>query len=122
MDTTLATSRPQAPAAHQSVGRFAAAALGLAILAAGIAGWFPVGFSIVTVFLFAGPHNLVEFRFFLSRMPARWGPLRLFFLLGLGGAVGLTGAFILLSVLGRSWESGTWTVASAAWSTVLLFW
>src|SRR5438270_9186637 len=118
METALPIPSRTSEAGSRGAGLFAAAALGLAVLAAGIAGWFPVGFSIATVFLFAGPHNWIEFRFFLSRIPARWGPLRLFFLLGIGGALGLTTAFILLSVLGRSWEDGTWTAASAAWSTV----
>lgn len=112
----------QRPAA--TVAPFAAAALGLAVLAAVVAGWAPLGFSIVTVFLFAGPHNWLEFRFFLSRMPARWGPLRLFFLLAIGGAVGLTAAFAALPWIGEAhrWESGAWSVASAAWNTGLLFW
>ena len=56
--------------------RFGAAAVALAVLAATLAGAVPLGFSIVTVFLFAGPHNWIEFRYFLSRMPAHWGPLR----------------------------------------------
>ena len=55
---------------------FAAVTLLLAAAAALLAGWAPLGFSIVTVFLFAGPHNWIEFRYFLSRMPARWGRLR----------------------------------------------
>jgi hypothetical protein len=32
--------------------------------------WKPLQLSIITVFLFAGPHNWMEFRYFLSRMPA----------------------------------------------------
>src|SRR3954466_5850593 len=66
---------------------FASAALAVACAAAVLAGWAPVGFSIVTVFLFAGPHNWLEFRYFLSKMPARWGPLRPYFLLAVGGVV-----------------------------------
>jgi hypothetical protein len=122
MDTPLAVPALHDARIPRDARRFALAALALAAAAALVAGWAPLGFSIVTVFLFAGPHNWVEFRFFLARMPARWGPLRGFFLLGIGGAVGLAGAFILLSVIGRAWESGAWTLASAAWSTVLLLW
>ena len=55
---------------------FAAGALLLAGGAALLAGWAPLGFSIVTVFLFAGPHNWIELRYFLTRTPARWGRLR----------------------------------------------
>ena len=50
--------------------------LALACAAALLAGWLPLGFSIVTVFLFAGPHNWIEARYFLTRLPARWGRLR----------------------------------------------
>jgi len=70
--------------------------LGLAA-AALLAGWAPVRFSIVTVFLFAGPHNWLELRYFLTRLPARWGRLRGFFLLGLSGAVGLTAAVLVVA-------------------------
>src|SRR4051794_22311591 len=114
MDTPLAVPAPHDARIPRAARRFALAALALAAAAALVAGWAPLGFSIVTVFLFAGPHNWVQFRFLLARMPARWGPLRGFFLLGIGGAVGLAGAFILLSVIGRAWESGAWTLASAA--------
>src|SRR6266542_399234 len=78
---------------------FAAVSLSLAVLAALLAGWAPLGFSIVTVFLFAGPHNWIEGRYFLERLPARWGKLRAFFLLGLGGVFGLTAAFAGLPAL-----------------------
>jgi hypothetical protein len=100
------------------------AALGLAVLAAALAGWAPLGFSIVTVFLFAGPHNWLEFRFFLSRLPARWGPLRGFFLLGIAGVLALAGSFALLPyVAARSgWDPAASTAASAAWNSVLLLW
>jgi len=63
------------PVQRQSAGSrgFAGAALLLALAAALLAGWAPLGFSIVTVFLFAGPHNWIEGRYFLERLPARWG-------------------------------------------------
>src|SRR5262245_2589663 len=89
---------------------FASCALGVAILAAVLAGWVPLGFSIVTVFLFAGPHNWYEFRYFLSRMPARWGPRKAFYLLGIGGAAGLAVLFAGASFLGRfgGWSLEGW--------------
>src|SRR5690348_13337970 len=70
--------------------RFALAAGLVMVVAWLLAGWFPLGFSIVTVFLFAGPHNWMEGRYMLSRMPARWGPLRLYYLLGIAGVLLLT--------------------------------
>ncbi len=52
---------PLAPADVAGSARtFAVAAVGLAILSAFLAGWVPLGFSIVTVFLFAGPHNWIR--------------------------------------------------------------
>src|SRR5438045_1153930 len=78
----------------RSVGlAFGACALGFVIAAAAIAGFLPIQFSIVSVFLCAGPHNWVEARYFLSRLPARWGRLRGFFLLGFAGVLALTAGF-----------------------------
>jgi hypothetical protein len=88
----LNPSLSHAPA-HAAAYRFAAAALGPMRLSALLAGWAPLGFSIATVFLFAGPHNWAEARYFLTRLPARWGKLRGFCLFGSGGVVGLWGCF-----------------------------
>src|SRR2546423_7396514 len=96
---SLPTARPRI--AVNSAPVFALAAMSVMLLAALLAGWVPLGFSIVTVFLFAGPHNWMEARYFLSQMPARWGPLRGFFLTAIFGAVGLTLLFAILPVLGR---------------------
>jgi hypothetical protein len=89
-----------------------------------LAGAAPLGFSIATVFLFAGPHNWFEARYMLSRMPARWGPLRMYFLTGIGGAVSLTILFALLPWLGgqRQWSETAWTTAIAVWNSVLVVW
>src|SRR5579862_2789725 len=78
---------------------FACAALAVALGAALLSGWAPLRFSIVTVFLSAGPHNWLEFRYFLTRLPARWGRLRNFFLTAFGGMFGLTGSYVLLTYL-----------------------
>ncbi len=51
----------------------------------------PIGVSVVAVFLFAGPHNWMEARYFLARMPARWGGLAPYFSLGLAGSLMLAG-------------------------------
>ena len=50
-------------------------------------GSFPLQLSIITIFLFAGPHNLMEFRYFAARMPVRWGKSKLFYSVGIGGVV-----------------------------------
>ena len=100
------------------------ALLGILLLAgsAAMAGWMPIGFAIGTVFLFAGPHNWFEARYFLSRMPARWGPRKAYFSLGLGGVLTLGAGFIVQSVLGRaaSWSMETWALAGALWNTAMV--
>ena len=104
--------------------RFAAATIGLMAGAALLAGWAPLGFSIVTVFLFAGPHNWVELRYFLSRMPGRWGKLRGFFLFSFGGIFSLVAAFAALPWLGAAlaWSETDWGTALAVWNSLLLAW
>jgi len=84
----------------------------------------PIGFSIATVFLFAGPHNWMEARYFLSQMPARWGPLRAFFTTGIIGVLLLTIGFAALPYLGRAgrWTDAHWDVASATWNSLMLIW
>src|SRR5262245_48653172 len=77
---------------------FALGALAVAGLSAFLAGWLPVGFSIVTVFLFAGPHNWLELRYFMGRMPGRWGRLRGYFLLAFAGIFGLTAVQVYLTL------------------------
>lgn len=52
---------------------FALGFFAFCVLAAVLIGAFPLAASIVTIFLFAGVHNAFEFRYFLARMPARWG-------------------------------------------------
>lgn len=103
---------------------FAAVTLLLTAAAAFLAGWLPLGFSIVTVFLFAGPHNWIEFRYFLARMPARWGPLRGFFLFSFAGILTLTASFAALPRLAEvwGWEHSHWLTATALWNSLLLVW
>jgi hypothetical protein len=114
--------RGEQRAALGSAG-FVAASLVLAVGAAVLAWWAPLGFSLVTVFLFAGPHNWQEFRYFLTRMPARWGPLRPFFLTALTGALGLTVAFAALTVWAQAGAgSEALGVAGSAWNTALILW
>ena len=55
------------------------------VAAAAFASWLPLQVSIVTVFLFAGPHNWFELRYFLMRLPVRFGRSRNFFLTAFAG-------------------------------------
>lgn len=122
--TTIPASPPASIREKLGVRRFAAAILSIAVAACLLAGWMPLGVSIVSVFLFAGPHNWIEARYFLSRMPAKWGPLRLYFLTGLGGTLLLTTAFAALPVVARALalSSEGWLIATGAWNTVFVVW
>ena len=117
---SLAPPRPLAP----SGAPLAAALFGLALLAAVLAGWVPIQFSIATVFLFAGPHNWFEARYILGRLPARCGKLWGFFLLSFAGIVGLTASFAALPAVieyaGNELE--TYFSAVALWNSALVLW
>jgi hypothetical protein len=123
MSSSASLQPPRAAALPAGAG-FVCAALGIALAAAALAGWAPVRFSIVTVFLFAGPHNWLEARYFLTRLPARWGRLRGFFLLGFAGVVALTAAFAGLLWLGErgGLEPETWEHGYAGLNTLLVLW
>jgi hypothetical protein len=102
----------------------AAGSLGLVTLAALLAALAPMELSIGVVFACAGPHNWIEARFVLSRLPARWGKLWPFFLVALGGILGLTVAYVALTVwlqCGRQ-DPDTGTLALAVWDSVLIGW
>jgi hypothetical protein len=103
---------------------FAVAALGLATGAALLAGWAPLGFTVVTVFLFAGPHNWIEARYFLSRLPGRWGRLRGYFLLAFAGVFGLTAAYAALGWLSGAGGWGPYGrfIAVTTWNSILILW
>src|SRR3954463_12148841 len=75
---------------------FAAGFVGVATGAAALAGYLPIAVSIATVFAFAGPHNWLEARYALGRLPARTGKLWNFFLLSAAGVVGLTAGYAAL--------------------------
>src|SRR5437660_10755134 len=119
--SSSASLRPERGAALPAPAGFVCAALGIALGAAVLAGWVPVRFSIVTVFLFAGPHNWLEFRYFLTRMPARWGRLRGFFLLAFAGMFGLTGSYAVLAYLvqHQPLNEDLWDLLYPTWGTLL---
>src|ERR671926_223717 len=87
----------------RSVGLNASPGLVPALAMLGLAGSAaPLAFSMVTVFLFAGPHNWAEARYFLGRLPARAGKLFGFFAFSFAGIVGLTAGLALLPWLART--------------------
>jgi hypothetical protein len=94
------------------------------IAAAAFASWLPLQVSIVTLFLFAGPHNWFELRYFLMRLPVRFGRSRNFFLTAFAGLGVLTLTYVSLPFLYNatllSEEASHMVIA--AWNTALLFW
>jgi hypothetical protein len=107
-----------------TVGLFASILIALAVLSALMASWLPLQVSIVTVFLFAGPHNWFEFRYFLTRLPFRFGKSQNFFLTAFAGIAFLTVTYISLPIFYNytALTPGAWTTVLAAWNTLLLLW
>jgi len=103
---------------------FAAALIASACLSAALASWLPLQVSIVTVFLFAGPHNWFEARYFLMRLPARFGRSRNFFTVAFAGIFLLTVTYVSLPALyyASVWSGENWPTAIATWNTLLLLW
>src|SRR5215210_6822704 len=81
-----------------STRAFGAACACVLVGAAALAGLAPLWLSVATVFLFAGPHNWAELRYFITRMPARLGRSRGFFALAAVGVAGLTASYAALSL------------------------
>lgn len=94
------------------------------LCSAAFASWLPLQVSVVTVFLFAGPHNWFEFRYFLTRLPARFGRSRNFFLTAFAGIGVLTLTYILLPVSFHfgGWSYDAFSTSIAGWNTLLLCW
>ncbi|HEY6805903.1 MAG TPA: hypothetical protein VI306_20145 [Pyrinomonadaceae bacterium] len=88
------------------------------------ASWLPLPVSIVTVFLFAGPHNWMELRYFLMRLPVRFGRSRNFFLTAFIGLGVLTTTYVSLPLLYRTTllSNDAWLSVIAVWNTLLLGW
>jgi len=103
---------------------FALALISGAVACALFASLLPLQVSIVTVFLFAGPHNWFELRYFLSRMPVRFGRSRTFFLTSFAGIGILTATYVSLPFIYRAglWSSEAWSTMIASWNSLLLIW
>lgn len=103
---------------------FAVSFLSFCLLAALFIGWKPLQLSIATIFLFAGPHNWLEFRYFLARMPRYWGKSKTFFTVALSGVFFLAASYLALYYLGQSWylNENLWTLSISIWNTALLIW
>lgn len=107
-----------------SARSFAAVLIASACLSAALASWLPLQVSIITVFLFAGPHNWFEARYFLMRLPARFGRSRNFFAVAFAGIFVLTLGYVGMPALyyAHVWSGANWPTAMATWNTFLLLW
>lgn len=103
---------------------FAGTLIMCACFSALFASWLPLQFSVVTVFLFAGPHNWFELRYFLTRLPVRFGKSRNFFLTAFAGIGFLTVSYIALPLLYslNSFPDHLWPTLLASWNSLLLLW
>lgn len=124
MSTVALNSSPALATDATRSRAWAAAMLAVMLAAWSLAACFPLGFSIVIVFLFAGPHNWFEARYFLTKMPARWGKLRPYFLTGLVGAPVLAVSSALFHWQGvrGEWTHDDWLWGLGLWNTVLVLW
>jgi hypothetical protein len=118
---------PRARAREQirvSAKVFAAILILSAIVSSAMASWLPLQMSIVTVFLFAAPHNWFEARYFLMRLPARFGRSRNFFIVAFAGIGLLTLAYVSLPALyyANVWSGANWPNAIAVWNTAMVLW
>lgn len=109
---------------RNGVKLFASSVMACACLSAVLASWLPLQLSVVTVFLFAGPHNWFELRYFLMRLPLRFGKSRNFFVAAFAGIGVLTAGYLALPLLYNftSWSSDAWSMVLASWNTLLLLW
>lgn len=85
-----------------------------AILAALLAGMAPLPLSFASVWLFAGPHNWMEARYFLSRLPARWLVRREFLVVAAAGTLLLGVSFALTP------PNEIWFTATGLWILLLI--
>ena len=105
-------------------GLFGVVVLVCILAAAAFASWLPLGVSIVTLFLFAGPHNWFELRYFLMRLPVRFGRSRNFFVTAFVGLGVLTVSYVSLPFVynAATWSEEAWATIIASWNTLLLVW
>ena len=103
---------------------FAVGFLAFCVLAAAVIGAFPLQLSIVTIFLFAGVHNFFEFRYFVARMPVRWGKSKTFYTVGIGGVLVLTTVYLTIYFTTGNWlwSLENWQLTISGWNTAFVLW
>jgi len=120
----LVSSIAKQTVAFRSRSVFAICATLFMIVALLLTAIAPVAMSIGIVFLFAGPHNYAEARYFLTRLPARMGRLKTFFIVSAVGVVSLTITFPLLTRLPNwmQWPQISVLWLLGIWNTTLILW
>ncbi len=122
----IRTARFDLTSAHVFLGAFVLACA----VAASVIGAAPLVASITTIFLFAGIHNFMEFRYFAARMPLRWGRSRAFYTVGIGGVILLAAAYLTLYFSSGNWMwsleahatlTATWNTAFVVWLGMLFY-
>jgi hypothetical protein len=88
----------------------------------------PVSAAIAMLFLCAGPHNWMEARYMVSRLPSRAGPFLAFMTLGGAGVVVLAVTATLLPAVarltpfGEPADSSTLAFCAVLWNLALVAW
>lgn len=119
--TVLPASHATRASADATAPVLAALFVGLAMLGSMRA---PMTLTLAIVMVAAGPHNWMELRYFLTHMPAHWGPQRAWFTTALGGVAALSAATWGMQWIGVHLEDDGrfWQTAAAAWTACLLLW
>ena len=81
--------------------------------------WAPVLCATLSVAFLAGPHNLLEARYLLGRLPGRAGKLRAYFLTSAAGVALLGLSSLALPFLPGPLPIRLWNAALIAWVTTL---
>src|SRR6266404_5176336 len=116
----IRTARFELTSAHYFLMAFVMACA----IAAAVIGSFPLQTSIATIFLFAGVHNVMEFRYFAARKPLRWGKSSGFYSVGIGGGIILAAAYLTLYFASGNWlwSLDSWTSLTAVWNAAFVVW
>lgn len=103
---------------------FFIAFFGISSVAAIAIGSFPLQASIATIFLFAGVHNWLEFRYFVGRMPLRWGRSAPFYCMAIGGVLFLAGLYWVAYAGSGTWlwNNKEWSLFVSVWNSLLIAW
>lgn len=103
---------------------FVPAATAYMVTAAMLALLAPIQLKAVVVFLFAGPHNWIELRYMLSRLPARWKNSRWFFNTSFVGVAVLSLSFvaIMVAMMMSTAPVDLLRICFSLWGSALLGW